>query len=387
MDPMTGPDAPTYNSVLETYVKNGPLAAHPSVPFWQPGYPWFLYLLHQLSPMNDLHFLMAIQSLCLSVSALLMQRVISKLFNASSGFVVGLLICMNPAFFGASSQLMYEIPQMMFIVIIIYLYIFSSLKLLKLVVLSNVILGISVFFALSMQPKSLPILMILAIIYRGQTRSAPLMLSISIAGTFATLLARNLYTGAGFLISSNFSTHIRLGTRNAITLRDNCDKFGFDNPQKILCLQASRFENPTKGIEAMLHNLFDLFAPFIGPYGYGGNSGTGTWWHSFDIRRILPFTIKDNDFLYSLDKALSLIWIITYILIVMIAPFYLMRINVDGRKLFLFIYLSTLVSIVIVCLGYGDSRYRLGFSFLLIPIMVELTRNIFARLRHNSMTS
>lgn len=384
MDPFSGPDADTYHVVYQSFAKNGIFSDHERVPFWQPGYPWFLIWLDSFVPGVNLNLLMAFQSISVTAIAWAMKILISNKFSKDVGNIAGILVVLNPALFAASTELMYEVPLIMFLMLT--LLIISSCNFADFGNLMKAILSftlfLSLFFATTIQPKSLLITMLFLIFSPRRSLLLKIFCFMSLIVSVGILFARNVITGVGAGISSNFSTHIRLGSQNVYPrYNDQCPNEAFDTFSQFICLQLNRFSEPKKGIEIMFHNVFDTFAPFVGPYGYGGNSGTGTWFHPFDLRRLFPQDLLFNPFFVAFDRVSSLLWMATYFLIVGWSSVHLYIYNLESRAFVLFLNLALFSNVLLIALGIGDSRYRLGFSFLLIPMFAHFFVNIFHYLR------
>jgi hypothetical protein len=384
MDPMSGPDADTYIAVLESFQVNGPFSYHERVPFWQPGYPWLLLSISNIFRIHDLPTLMAFQSLSVSVLSFLMMRIVARYISIPMGYVTGILLSLNPALFASSAQLMYEAPLMMFIVLTLFcLTYFNYQKSIKRSnIIYHILMFIGIFFSITIQPKSLIIILLMIAVFNKTKLLLRISSLFSIVISFSVLILRNIETGLGFGVSNNFSTHIRIGSQKIYTnYSDNCSVSTFDSLSNFVCLEIARFKDPLKGVEITFQNFLNTFSPFIGPYGYGGLNGRGTWFHGLDFRRLLPEQLLGSSGFITLDTTLSALWILSYLLVCFYSSRELLLNSFIDRQFIHFCNFAALGSTVLIIFGTGDSRYRLGFSTLLTPFFAYAVIQILDRTR------
>lgn len=373
MDPMSGPDASTYYSVFRTYSEKGWFAEHEAVPFWQPGYPWFLTLLNVLTFFSGLESMMVAQTCILSIGTLVVYKIM-RIFASKNAELIGIFLCLNPALFAASTQLMYETTQISLVMI-------SLMCMLKLMQSTNrnqlfrflfwLGLYISAFFAITIQPKILLIYVILIVFSKPTAWS----LAKTIPFAFPILLPlfllqiRNLVTGFGWGISSNFRTHMLIGNQQVINQNSTCSLSSKDSVGELFCLLKERFMDPVKGIEIMLHNSFDFFAPYIGPLGMGGFNGTGTWFHGFDFRRLLPAELRNESTFKLLDSTTSRLWMLALVGSIVLG-FSISQKNSESKRFGLAFFASTIATFMPTIFGVGDARYRIGAMFFYTPLCI-----------------
>jgi hypothetical protein len=185
-------------------------------------------------------------------------------------------------------------------------------------------------------------------------------------------------------ISSNFRTHILTGNQTVIPGGSSCNlTANFDTYNEVLCLLSERFQNIRIGIEITFGNLFDLFAPFVGPLGYGAVNGTGTWWHAFDLRRFLPDGFLENRYFLIIDDITSYIWMLS-IPTIMLLGYFKMKQNPKLQDLAQFLILSSVLALTPPIVGVGDSRYRLGAMFFYLPLIVYSLMIFHRRVRETT---
>jgi hypothetical protein len=375
MDPNSGPDSPTYADVYWDYMNHGWLAENDFVPFWQPGYPWFLMSVSKLLGVANIEFLMIIQIILFALGTLTFYYLLRG-YNFSVATLTGVILCLNPAIWAASTELMYEIPQVSLCAISLYFMkeLFKSSKFeYSHKALPWTLFVLSATVSISMQPKILLVYPIFILLYsanqRGQNyRKLIVFILMVFSLPFLLLQFRNLRTGFGWGISSNFRTHIMTGNMQVLEGSTKCSiTSNSDSVVEILCLLRERFENPIIGLEILGHNFFDFFAPYVGPIGYGGLNGTGTWFHGFDLRKLLPQMITQDKSFQAFDDFLSR-FLVLLILVSMIHGFFVLLQANKSKLLAIALLSATFVTLLPTLIGVGDARYRLGAMFFYFPL-------------------
>ena len=383
MDPFSGPDADNYYRVYLEFLRNGPFSPVDGVPFWQPGYPWFLLLLDHLSPGVGIRPLMVLQSMLTSITILVFRFFCISFLDKFQSNIIGILIAVNFGFFAASSQLMYESVLTFFSIIAIFSLFKASREnnfqvyrfFLLLLFYSTFLLSVFI------QPKIVLVFFLVSLTLFGVRNfqlSRHLITAILIS--FSILLLRNFNAGLGVGISANFRTHIIVGTQKVYSdYHSNCDVSGnFDTLSSISCLLYERFLNFSIGAEVTFRNLYNFFAPYIGPLG-DGKTGTGSWFHGINFRRLLPTDMRNEVLFYNIDLILSEIWMFSFLLAVMIGGYVSFSQSTREARFIRSMYMGFIGTMLPIIFGIGDSRYRLSAVPFYVAVVVFSLTNLYRR--------
>ena len=399
-DPMSGPDADTYSSVAERVLVHGPFTSAQQIPYWPIGYPWFVALVLSISGGSYLLLSVAqilIFSLALYCYCCLLSEFLSKKICILSGVLFGL----NPAIIVASTQLMYEIPQISLIIIgfwtlrkslyyrsqkIIY-YLMGFLALLLLVFASVMQLKVTPIFlvALYLIVKSKKIFHATG---NGLASLVSLVLFFSLVLPPLVISLRNVQAGDGLGVSKNYQVHVGFGLSEA-GIKSNCvnpSTNGYDDPRYIACLQIQKLKSPQKGLFSVTKQFFDLATPYIGVIKWLEN-GNGTWYHGIDFRRTIRMLGETfwSQIWKPIDFILSGLWMSSLLFLVTLGiNFSYADKNLQSTLGFQFLRYSLLSLVLVSVLGDGDSRHRLTMIPLYLPFIILALLRIRRDFRKNS---
>lgn len=371
IDPMSGPDAISYLNARDDLVSHGLFSQISGVPFWPVGYPWFLRAIYVVFGPN-LVWISLIQTSLWTLGLLSFYFFLSRRASGKVAITTTILLLFNPALTIASTELMYEIPQISLFLIGLDLLdrVPNSKTLIRATSLS--VCGMLLWtFAAIMQPKILvlfAVCLIYFLFHQYSLKKSRIILVtfivLALALTPSTLAARNVLAGDGVGVSQNLQTQIEVTLADFPGISSHYEecahlKTKYDNPLYILCLQKIKFSKaPIEGIRLTAYNAFKLISPYVGSFHYSFG-GTGTWYHGADIRRLLPnYEYKrPGTRFWHFDVLLSLIYLIAWLSIVTMG----FKIGLlHFRREALFFGSLTLLLMAVSLLANGDSRYRLS---------------------------
>ena len=392
IDPMTGPDASTYFEARNDMLRHGLFAPASGIPYWPFGYPFFLALI--AIPFGDSLVVVSIfQSLLWSLALISFYAVLQKAFGIRVALLSVGLLAINPALFGASVQLMYEVPQISFLLIALGLTLVKPKSRNWAIALYSFSI-ICIVLSISMQPKAVVITLAMYFALHSLGISRVISGVVTVFGSMlgiSLVVLRNYLAGDGIGTSANFRYHIT----NGFHLVDPTYNFkcqftsNYDSLSEVLCITMEKLSNPIFFLEITLNNLKNTLAPYIGNLGYGRNIGdTGTWWHAFDLRRLLPsYTWADKDSLsWLVDRTLSVTWIFLIWALIFLGVHESYKYKTKSRKFILFLVFATISSVFVLLIGQGDSRYRLGiipfYTVFIAFALIRLFMSSFSRERN-----
>jgi hypothetical protein len=289
MDPMSGPDAPTYASAGPVIAQNGFTRDIPGVPYWPIGYPAFLAFFYLVSSAFWMPLAIAFQVLMLS-GAIVLVRVVAKEwagpFVANASYLILLFL---PSLTAASTQLMYEVP----LASLLALWAWAMSRVLpgatqskvptpKPAMLWALTGGLSIGAAVCIQPKTLPLvpigLLIQWVVVRYRVR---IVYILSAALLPASVMAMNWINFGRLGISWNLGTTMSIRNEGRLS---HCgayaDEFTRDS-SLIRCNLLADLADPIATASLYLQQALWHLWPLSGPQSQGS-----TWFHALSIWRL-----------------------------------------------------------------------------------------------------
>lgn len=399
IDPLSGSEFNTYVLAATDMQSNGFFGKAHAIPVFPVGYPWFIALIQTFFGTN-LVYVSCLQVILFGIASVYFFKFVCSFLSREIAIISLILLSFSPALIAGSTIVMYEVPMISFFIFGVYTFFrIDTRESLRIKVGFASLSGFYFGVAALMQPKiviaELVVIAIRFVNYKSlKFRNIIIIFSVLVPIVLAPALniARNHIAGDGFGYTKNYSINVIYGAINSggqiKTKCINPSALGYDNLEYSLCLQKEKFvERPAQALRITSDAAFNLLTPFIGSLQHHGG---GTWFHAFDVRRVLTFYhwIDRDSPWNKVDRVISIIWMLFWVSLVLKGTRILRK---SGRKLESIILLYPVISLLLVsALAAGDSRYRLPVAplyYILIAVSVHalITRNLGKRLSPKSM--
>jgi 4-amino-4-deoxy-L-arabinose transferase-like glycosyltransferase len=289
-DPMGGADADTYHAAGEVIAGQGLFSdSIPGVPYWPAGYPALVGATYWL--VGSVRAVVVLQVLLLAVGTYCAYRLTATLLDERTGVVAAVLLSASPALVAAPTVLMYEVPLG---VAMVGAFLLLARAAAGRPIAPAVGAGVLLAVAAAIQPKALLPAILGALWLSLTTRrhvAATLVLLLALCGP-AALAARTVAAEGEPVAAATLGVTMRIGMHDGAdggyqptpaptgpTARELADEDGE-------LLRASlrwATENPRRALVLTGPKALNFWSPLAGSEG-----SRGTWFHSFDLRRVLP---------------------------------------------------------------------------------------------------
>lgn len=360
MDPMSGPDAPTYHEIAVAFAREGLLTegAGDLLPHYPPGYPLIVGIVYRLFGFQP-RLVTALQVVVLGAATWVAFRLVARELNERVGLATVALVSLSPALLALPAQLMYETFLLAGMVVGFDLLSRSlrpdggALQ----AVGAMAVLGVTS----TLQGKVILTGLVAVALVAWRRRSA----AVAVAGVaalaagplaagFRTYLAEGQFavSSTGQALLAGFNDAATGGYVNPV-VPEGCeppaDIFGRDRVVTGCALEWA-LDHPGRSAVLTVHKPLFLWSPMVGPLTH-----RGTWFHAFDVRRVLPGDGASADSLVAFATAA---WSALSALTVLIGLWLAWRQPGWTRGAAL-LAVPPLTFLLVAVLTYGDARHRL----------------------------
>lgn len=351
MEPVgSGPDGPSYHEAAVAMVSDGFLSPAPNVPYWPPGYPMLIALVYSVVGVMP-RVVAEFQVVAVAGATYMFYRWTEEEFGVAVGMTTLVLLSVSPAFGASQTVFMYE-PLLAVCLMVSIPLIAARTGGGRLPTVAALVMACGVLAIGSIiQPKlALAALLLLGWWSWRWRRFGLAVVALSILALGPLLLfARNYIVDGHAVMSANLGTTLELGVGHNLGCAPYDDIYERD---RVLtrCAFEWTLDNPGEAAQQAAERAVDYWRPFVGP------SRSGTWFHAFDVRRLLPRGALNHSTVRSLDMGLSALWTLVLVGLIGIGSWRAFRISPAMASLVTLPVLAFFaVSVVII----GDARMRL----------------------------
>ena len=376
-DPMSGPDAPTYRDSAQFIAANGYFSPGiPGIPYWPPGYSLLLGPVALLGGADWMKVAQLLQVVLVTAASVLSWSVIDRWAGRAAANLALLILLFLPSLTGSAPLLMYEVPLGFFVTLGIWAAsrVIQPLGIERRLYVWALVAGIGLGVAIAMSPKAVLILVGVIVLFAYKRKFLELILVAFVSLVpVVPVVVRNRLIEGHFGITWELGATMNQRSGNFQAVCSGSGSMFESDPQIVDCRLRSYLSEPitfiTSGITETLYFLW----PFTGPQSSGS-----TWYHGFNVRRILPENELSNQVVTVLDRwqapvsivvvlvffvagivaARRLSWPITVLLLLPTITFWFVTFGVRGDGRFRIPVLFTAVAFVAVALVSALNRQR-----------------------------
>jgi len=324
---LLGADGENYLEALDGLLTGGFFSEQGKLSYWPAGYPILLWPLAELSVVNLLFFVGALQSLIFAISVALFSFELSKSNLKKFTWPAFLLLSFSPTFTLNSLVIGYEVTSAVLFLLVITLYM-RLIRTEKRSIFNweSILAAIAISISCFMQPRV--ILLALGIIipfsiYHYKGKAIPLFLSLSlfiVAIAPSILIFRNTQAQGFAAISTNLGVTMNIGAGpnstggyTSAATGVPCDPIEGDaakqDSHKVGCVLKWHLDNPSLSLKLSVKKFFFHWSPWFGPLA-NGTMGRNPWINFHPFAETVK-TKKGYEMAYgNVGKAFSWIWVL-----------------------------------------------------------------------------
>lgn len=366
-DPMSGPDAPTYRDSAEFIALHGYFVdGIPGIPYWPAGYSVLLSPIAAVFGDSWMKVTQVVQVLLLSLAIVAVRQAVVRWAGAAVANLAFIILLFLPSLTASAPLFMYEVPVGSFIALATWALTLVLLpdsskrpRTMLLLVAAGLILG----FTTAMQPKTVLLIGVSLFLLWGivpwKERAAFIA---SAALPVLPFVLRNVIVHGQWGLTWELGVTMSQGNGGRTLVCDGGTNI-FDRDRiLVLCNLKTNLSDPIGAVGASWQQFLNFLWPFTGPQSPGS-----TWYHGFNLRRLLPSSLTSSPPFLVLDSLAGPVTVVVLSILFLIGLYGARRLNQRVTILFAAPMVTFLFTSLVV---RGDGRFRIPTTPTSVPFTV-----------------
>ncbi len=381
-----GADGENYLKGVDGLLNQGFFSSEEKLTYWPAGYPLLVWPFAAISITKFLYMLSVIQSLFFAYSTYFLTNSIRNTKLSYLAFTASFLISFNPTLSLGSLTVAYETPVASCLMMALGIAITALNRESEAKIDIRQIGHIGLWFGLAsfMQPRFILVAAIFIIICAVYSAGRKYQLKVASVGIIAlmllpaTLIFRNSEAVGKTTISTNLGTTMNLGVGDetlggynrigpAIQCNPSTPGDVLTDNQLVACVIKWYATNPIKTAKLAFHKSLYFWSPWSGPVAEG-TTARNPWLKVSPVQQMQKTTTAVNLIQGNFGKAISYLWILGQLSLLILGFLTLYRRHGLGRKVALLTATPVVLAWLITLGTIGDHRFRIptmGLSLLL----------------------